>query len=597
MLHYALSVTSPSLDLLDSLYFAGADLSLFTTNEEWTPLHVLAQNQKLDADDHAIYDLVVHLIRDLRAPLPALDKNDETCIHIAAERGVSFELLACLLDMDKTGGVRKLRNSRGYVLPLHSWACIEAHNSFLRLTAMQVAKPEFLSAFGPEAGILQLITPKSGRTSASPPNDSQVSLSELSERSTRVSHDDSASLCSPTEVDIALTSQRLLTNLRQSSPAGKHGNDPNHLHQLESLMADSRQYQESLVEYFRGKVREIERELEQLQKSTDKISHVRSSVAKAARTKSQARGVSILTPVHSRARESQDSTSTAISSHAPYDVSTNSSFTLDLSPVDGRPQPFDTLKLPKAKSTILSRSSLGALSSLFDRSGSRDNTLTVYNAHIDAGNTLEIKEQIKAFSSRLSSPSTPDLRRQLKEDKKRAKQQDASATQVVDKGKGSSGNTGTRLKAWLRKIVTSSNQDLAGSARATPTPPLPPLKTSLPVPQPIPSPRSPQPRPSTLQPPAIFLSAPEPVETMADPSIDAALKTSAVVLDAALRDIHSIRACLVSAQEFVNSANHSITKVERATKRALKVSFTVCIRNRVHLLTDTLPDISRCDEG
>lgn len=118
LIHHALSVKFPSIELLDSLYCAGADMALFTANEQWTPLHVLAQSHLLLNEDSdsttSLYELVVHLVRDLRAPLSALDKDDETCIHIAAERGCSLELLACLLEVDRNG-VQNLKNSRGYV--------------------------------------------------------------------------------------------------------------------------------------------------------------------------------------------------------------------------------------------------------------------------------------------------------------------------------------------------------------------------------------------------------------------------------------------------------------------------------------------------
>ena len=117
LIHHALAAKFPSIDLLDSLYCAGADMALFTVNEQWTPLHILAHSQTLSSGnldhDPSLHELVTHLVRDLRAPLSARDKNDDTCIHIAAERGSSLDLLACLLDLDKSGAVRQLKNSRG----------------------------------------------------------------------------------------------------------------------------------------------------------------------------------------------------------------------------------------------------------------------------------------------------------------------------------------------------------------------------------------------------------------------------------------------------------------------------------------------------
>lgn len=120
--HYCVSVPLPCIDVLDALYCAGAEVALFTTHEHFTALHVLAQSAHLPSDDpehvESLYHFTVHLICDLRAPLSARDKNDETCIHLAAERGQCIELLAFFLEFDTTGSIRELRNSRGYVFHL-----------------------------------------------------------------------------------------------------------------------------------------------------------------------------------------------------------------------------------------------------------------------------------------------------------------------------------------------------------------------------------------------------------------------------------------------------------------------------------------------
>ena len=121
-IHYCVGAERPSVHILDALYCAGADVALFTKNEEATVLHVLAMLARLPekADHEAyelrlaeLYDFTVHLISDLRAPLAARDKDDETCIHIAAERGSCIELLMIFLACDTTGAVREMRNARG----------------------------------------------------------------------------------------------------------------------------------------------------------------------------------------------------------------------------------------------------------------------------------------------------------------------------------------------------------------------------------------------------------------------------------------------------------------------------------------------------
>lgn len=115
-IHHCAS-TSPSVEILDTLYCAGADMSLFTTHEHYTPLHCLgryaAGSDQHDDTSQLLYNFTVHLICDLRAPLSARDRHDETCIHIAAEHGESVDVLMAFLDCDTTGVVRELRNARG----------------------------------------------------------------------------------------------------------------------------------------------------------------------------------------------------------------------------------------------------------------------------------------------------------------------------------------------------------------------------------------------------------------------------------------------------------------------------------------------------
>jgi hypothetical protein len=118
-IHHCAAIEEPSLDTLDALYCAGADVSLFTLHEQQTALHILAHyacTSKTNPDrTHSLRDFALHLIQDLRAPLAARDINDETCIHIAAEHGNSVDLLNLFLACDTTGAIRQLKNSRGYV--------------------------------------------------------------------------------------------------------------------------------------------------------------------------------------------------------------------------------------------------------------------------------------------------------------------------------------------------------------------------------------------------------------------------------------------------------------------------------------------------
>ena len=112
-IHHCVAAPNPSIRVLDALYCAGADVSLFTTYEQQTPLHILARSFQFTDLSHSLAAFILHLVQDLRAPLSARDKNDETCIHIAAEHGQSLDLLTLLLQCDVNGTVRKIKNSRG----------------------------------------------------------------------------------------------------------------------------------------------------------------------------------------------------------------------------------------------------------------------------------------------------------------------------------------------------------------------------------------------------------------------------------------------------------------------------------------------------
>ncbi|KZT19799.1 ankyrin [Neolentinus lepideus HHB14362 ss-1] len=136
-IHYCVSVPKPSVEVLDALYRAGAEISLFTRSEQWTPLHCLARHARNWDYDHVaagnMYRFVMHLVKDLRAPLAAKDRNENTCIHIAAEHGENIEVLMALLDCDVEGAVRNMRNAQG-------------------LTPLDVAHPRYKVLLGGNAG-------------------------------------------------------------------------------------------------------------------------------------------------------------------------------------------------------------------------------------------------------------------------------------------------------------------------------------------------------------------------------------------------------------------------------------------------------------
>lgn len=114
-IHHCVATEKPSIEILDALYCAGADVSLFTLYESQTPLHILALSVHDSSYPHSLRQFILHLIQNLRAPLSARDKYEDTAIHVAAEQGHCIEVLLALLDCDTDGSIRSLKNARGYV--------------------------------------------------------------------------------------------------------------------------------------------------------------------------------------------------------------------------------------------------------------------------------------------------------------------------------------------------------------------------------------------------------------------------------------------------------------------------------------------------
>lgn len=152
-LHYCVSSPTPSIEVLDALFLAGADTSLYTSSKHGTPLHCLAlkaQDPFGSLNAVRLHHFIYHLVRELRAPLAATDEDGETCLHAAAEHGRSVEVLIALLACDVRNTVREMKNSRGYVhRRIHpAEYCLIVS---CRLTPLEVARPELRVAFGPEA--------------------------------------------------------------------------------------------------------------------------------------------------------------------------------------------------------------------------------------------------------------------------------------------------------------------------------------------------------------------------------------------------------------------------------------------------------------
>ncbi|KAG8809804.1 hypothetical protein FRC17_003236, partial [Serendipita sp. 399] len=109
-IHYAMMCNPPNFAVVDALYLAGADVNLLTSKLS-SPLQVLAEYaQPVSHQDGQIRLFVRHLIHDLQASLRYRDEQSNTCLHVAAEKGRSRELLEALVECDTASVVREWKN-------------------------------------------------------------------------------------------------------------------------------------------------------------------------------------------------------------------------------------------------------------------------------------------------------------------------------------------------------------------------------------------------------------------------------------------------------------------------------------------------------
>jgi len=183
--------------------------------------------------NQGLLDFTSHLICDLRAPLASRDKNDETCIHIAAEHGNSVDLLYFLLACDTTGSIRQFKNSRG-------------------LTVLEVAKSEYFDVFGN--------------------GDNKRPSSALSNHTIRPF--DSSAICSTDSFNSTL--YQLLTSLRVTSPSS-----------LEKMTHQCDQ----IIQHFRDGINAATKVFCDLKKNADAIDTMRNKVLVTSWDKSILRGI------------------------------------------------------------------------------------------------------------------------------------------------------------------------------------------------------------------------------------------------------------------------------------------------------------------
>lgn len=319
-----------------------------------------------------------------------------------------------------------------------------------------------------------------------------------------------------------MISQSLITHLRISSPNARHLNDPDHLKQLGDILADSRQYQETLVQYFRDRIKDATKELEELQRNADKIDAFCTGVTHTARDKLILYGIRAVLPRRHH-RESEDSQSTAVS-HQSFEFSPHHlSLTIDTSGSLHHPR----LRSSSKSGTLLSRSSASALSGGYSQPSSPESYFSAYHSPLDG--ILEVKAEVKAYrDSRFLNGrvSTPDLRTAsqhspTKSSQKKKKAEEKRKRKDSDVDKTLSGTA--RFKAWLKRMVIPSYEDSSETETDEAE------FDHLPI----------------QRPPTLYFSASDEAAEL-DATISNALRTSEIVLDAAYRDLANIRASLAS---------------------------------------------------
>ncbi|KAF8183412.1 ankyrin repeat-containing domain protein [Pholiota molesta] len=527
--HYCVATPQPSIQILDALYCAGADVSLFTLHEKHTTLHILARCVQTIYGDpdttHSLHDFCLHLIQDLRAPLSARDEDDETCIHIAAEHGHSADLLMLFLDCDTTGVVRQMKNSRG-------------------LTPQEVAKTEFLYAFGIDKDGLRPTSALSNRTIR--PTDSFASLSSISEINT---FPDTSSLFSAENVDIDYTIQQLLSNLRATSVCTSHSTDPAHIDILERQVHDAQQYCTSIAVHFRARIEEVSRVVQDLLKNTERIDSVRNGVALASSGKLTLRGIAPVQP-RKRNRDSEDSQLTFVDHN---EVAYHFPSVPRVSPPATISTATQTCLLSIYTGPASASRSTPALSSSPLQSPESPTRCGLWEIE------SELKElELQAASGRRDSSESPTKAamklKQVMKKRKKLEDKIQGIEEDLNNAKKDSSFSTSRIKAWLKRMVV--HHHASSSTPSSPTHQQAALDpdTDCNVGREVKVPR--------------IISTP-PVDPL-DSSIDNALRTSKVVLDVAQRDLQSISQCLESAEQFIDMANHSISRTQRVVKRAIK---------------------------
>lgn len=534
-IHYCVSVPNPSIEILDALYRAGADISLFTTGEHYTPLHCFARLARVCDDipesPQLLYQFAIHLIRDLRAPLAAPDKHDETCIHVAAEHGECIDVLLALLDCDTTGTIRNLRNSRG-------------------LTAFEVARPIFRSAFSPDGQFIRPESSLSVRTIRPGTSSSITSVTSFTDRTTplspptiRISNGPASHL--PLDFDVTASADRLLENSTLLSTEAQFVRDHEGLDRLASVVNETSQLGYDVLAHFRGQVDDAASDLRDMRAALNAIDHLwnttSNDVEEHLRALPDGRSLECFSERRRSPRDSEDSQTTAVEVQPIYVKSilkeTEPKVYADASVLTDplAPLPLETTS-PSGARTVPWPEWLDSFILSADS--------TTYKAHL--ANLIEIEREL--FSR--ETMSSLEEKVPNKETKLKSLLRSRKRYEKVEKSGAS------KLKAWLKKKIVAEKPlklqiayDLDGECA---------VGTEVKV---------------DFRQPSVTISdseKPSRVPSLSPSPSSDKVHPSQMVLSGASRDLSSIDECLHGVDHLISTACHSISRAERIIKRSIK---------------------------
>ena len=422
-----------------------------------------------------------------------------------------------------------------------------------RLTALQVAKPEFLSAFGVEAqrspSALSQYTVRPSHSvtplSVSGPSSPVAANQGLSSEITFV--------FSPAGLNVSRASSQLLENLRLTSPSITHSRRHEDICLVEQRVDEAQDLCNSIVIYFRSQIEDVSRNIDELHKNIVKIDSLRNMLSISARSKLAARGLS---PILSkrRQRDSEDSQKTRVHNEETDSLTSSTSKILSFHTDHGD---YVSRGIQTSPATNGSET---AWIQRFARSPVSSAAQSKITDLIDVEKELAQLQMESlngsAILRKVPSKTTLRLKQVMKKKKKIEEKFLELEAEHMKMGtmKVSSLSGASKVKTWLKRIVGPAE----GLSTSKPSIVVDVDEEHCAVGHEVKG-RVPTP-----------LSPPEPRDVL-DLSIDNALRTSQVVFENAERDLQNLKDCLATAEEFIQKAQSSISKVQRMVQRGVKV--------------------------